>query len=319
LDPEGVPYYTQQYDTIHIDEKWFYVDKKTRRVYLTLNEAAPTRATKNINFLEKVMFLAAVARPWRCQPGVPEIPGIWYFDGKVGMYEMVNYGRAKKGNRRTGRVRGQVTIEPLTINSDAFERFMMTLLEDIAFICPREMLLHPDGRTLKKVFIQLDNATPHKVNPFNFRTKCTQVGIDCCLTYQPSQSPDMNICDLSFFPSIQSLYFKTVGLKTIKDIIAAVKRSWNEYDCNRINKAFLSLFMNYNMVLQCEGDNKYKVPHMQKDLLERAGLLPTKIAVIEPIPDNAFLDYMDEEAEVLLDIDNRFDLFHDFELDIDLD
>jgi hypothetical protein len=264
------------------------------------------------------MFLAAVARPWRCQPGVPEIPGIWYFNGKVGMYEMVKYGTARKGNRRTGRVRGQVTIEPLTINSDVFQEFLMKLLEDIVLRCPYEMLYEPDGRNTKKVYIQLDNATPHKVNNIDFRNKCNMLGIDCRLIFQPSQSPDMNICDLSFFPSIQSLYFKTVGLKTIKNIIDAVKLSWEAYDCNKLNKAFLSLFMNYNMVLQYDGDNKYKVPHMRKDAIERAGLLSTKIAVIEPIPDNAFLEYINDDGE-LFDIDDRFDLFHDFELDIDLD
>jgi len=50
-------------DRIHIDEKWFYVDKVTRHFYLSENEGTPYKTTQHKSHLEKVMFLCAVARP----------------------------------------------------------------------------------------------------------------------------------------------------------------------------------------------------------------------------------------------------------------
>ena len=51
------------YDFIHIDEKWFYLTKKTQRVYLAHKEKVPYKAAKSSKFIPKAMFLGAVARP----------------------------------------------------------------------------------------------------------------------------------------------------------------------------------------------------------------------------------------------------------------
>jgi len=51
------------YDYVHIDKKCFYLTKKSRRFYLGKDEL-PVRKTKGKRFVTKVMFLAAVARPW---------------------------------------------------------------------------------------------------------------------------------------------------------------------------------------------------------------------------------------------------------------
>ena len=57
------PIYKAMYDFIHIDEKWFYLTKKTQRVYLVHKEKISYRATKSSKFIPKAMFLGAVARP----------------------------------------------------------------------------------------------------------------------------------------------------------------------------------------------------------------------------------------------------------------
>jgi hypothetical protein len=51
-----------------------------------------------------------------------------------------------------------------------------------------------------------------------------------------------------------------------------------------LNRAFLSLLMNYNLVLQHEGSNLYKLPHMGKEKLEKRGELPFSIKVWEQEP-----------------------------------
>ncbi|GMF35425.1 unnamed protein product [Phytophthora fragariaefolia] len=48
---------------VHVDEKWFNHDKKTRQFYLVKGEEAPQRRRHSARHTEKTMFLAAIARP----------------------------------------------------------------------------------------------------------------------------------------------------------------------------------------------------------------------------------------------------------------
>jgi hypothetical protein len=135
------------------------------------------------------------------------------------------------------------------------------------------------------------------------------------LYFQPSQSPDCNICDLSFFPAIQSRYFKIENIKNIKDIIEAVKLSFHQYEVNKLNRAFLSLMMNYNCILEFNGDNNYKMPHMKKAILERKGILPDSILVYRNYDDDESSDDDDSNDD---DNDNdvkSFDSDHSVGID----
>ena len=65
LDGGSIPHepvFSKMHDVIHVDEKWFYLTKKSEKYYLLPNENDPLRVCKNKNFIEKVMFLAAIAR-----------------------------------------------------------------------------------------------------------------------------------------------------------------------------------------------------------------------------------------------------------------
>ncbi|CAM9598452.1 unnamed protein product [Discosporangium mesarthrocarpum] len=66
-------------DWDHVDEKWFYVMKDGRGIYLHSKEDAPKPPrAQNKRFFTKVMFLAAVARPRMISDGV-------WLDGKIGI------------------------------------------------------------------------------------------------------------------------------------------------------------------------------------------------------------------------------------------
>jgi hypothetical protein len=63
--------------------------------------------------------------------------------------------------------------------------------------------------------------------------------------------------------------------------------------------------MNFNCVLDNNGSNKYRTPHMRKEFLERRGILPTTIAannMAANVPDldelildnNGMVDLIDE-------------------------
>jgi hypothetical protein len=292
IDVDNPDVYDHQYNVVHVDEKWFYVSKPRRKTYITVNEEAPIESVRNKNFIEKVMFLAAVMRPQRQRRGIQnEDPDDWFFKGKIGVYPMVTYRHALRDSQY--RPAGTLLVDNLKITRRVYENFLVDkVLPDIR----RKVPLHIQRGT---IYIQQDNATPHRINMERFNEKCATLGlVDCRIMFQPSQSPDFNICDLSFFPSIQSIYQTIPGVKDSLTCINAVNRAFESYDPNLLNRAFLSLFMNYNMTKKFNGSNKYPVPHMGKERLEREGLLPTTIPVwnlIDEVPDEILLDNMSDD------------------------
>jgi hypothetical protein len=269
-------HFVSNFNRIHINEKWFYEMQDKERCYLADDEEPPHNTSRHKSHYNKVMFLAAVARPWRTNRlliagytgEVAQEKGDkgWYFNGKIGLYPIVEQGYAKRSSylRRAG--------EPVTISvsmkRDVYKDFIFNkLLPDIAVNCPFQM-------RRQTIYIQHDNAPPHKLNEEEVKERCRELGIDCEFYFQPAQSPDLNICDLSFFPAIQSLFHKIEQEKTLPAIIKAVDVAFNNYDPNNLNRAFISLQMNYNEVLKHGGCNLYKMPHMSKAKLEKRGCLP---------------------------------------------
>ena len=57
------PRFKELYDFVFIDEKWFYLHKKSERYYLLPEEDEPHRTCKNKNYIPRLMFLCVVARP----------------------------------------------------------------------------------------------------------------------------------------------------------------------------------------------------------------------------------------------------------------
>ncbi|CAM9573980.1 unnamed protein product [Discosporangium mesarthrocarpum] len=66
------------YNWVHVDEKWFYVLKDGRGIYLRPEDEAPkSPRAQNKGFITKVTFLSALARPRMISDGV-------WFDSKIG-------------------------------------------------------------------------------------------------------------------------------------------------------------------------------------------------------------------------------------------
>lgn len=66
LDPSSIPHdpmFQGLFDYVFIDEKWFYITRKTERYYIVAGEEQPTRTCKNKNYIPNIMILTAVARP----------------------------------------------------------------------------------------------------------------------------------------------------------------------------------------------------------------------------------------------------------------
>lgn len=115
------PTFVDMYNVVHIDEKWFYMTKKLETYYLLPDEEDPLRTCKSKNFIGKVMFLAAIARP-RFDAEGNEI-----FSGKIGIFPFVTKEAAKRSS--ANRIAG--TLETKVIDSVGKNISMSFLIEKV--------------------------------------------------------------------------------------------------------------------------------------------------------------------------------------------
>ncbi len=106
---------TCQYDncmqSVHIDEKWFFISEEVLRLYIALGEVVPTRSrVQNKEHMINVMFLVAVARP-RYDP-----EGECTFDGKIGMFLIVERVATKRTSKN--REKGTIETKVLPVNNN---------------------------------------------------------------------------------------------------------------------------------------------------------------------------------------------------------
>ena len=206
--------YKGMFDFIHIDEKWFYLTKKTQRVSLAHKEKISYRAAKSSKFIPKAMFLGAVARP-RWSPH-----GQCNFDGKIGIFPFVNRVAAVRDSKN--RPRRSIEIKPTeSITQEVYRNMLIqNLIPTILRKWPNE------GPSI--IFIQQDNARVHITNedPI-WKHHNKQGGLTFILTQQSPNSPDCIILDLGFFRSIQSLMHKKMP-KNMTELISAIDDAYVE-------------------------------------------------------------------------------------------
>ncbi|XP_057517823.1 uncharacterized protein LOC130798740 [Amaranthus tricolor] len=259
------PMYKGMYDFIHIDEKWFYLTKKTQRVYLAHKENIPYRAGKSSKFIPKAMFLGAVARPRWNQYGQCT------FDGKIGIFPFISRVAAQRNS--INRPRGSIEIKPTDSVTQEIYRSML-----IEQLIPAILRKWPsDAPSI--IFIQQDNARVHITNddPI-WQQNNRQGGLTFILTQQPSNSPDCNILDLGFFRSIQSLMHKKMP-KNMNELIKAVEDPFEELHPKTLTNVWISLQHNLNEILKVKGSNDYVQPHLGKKVQEDNGRLRIQVRV----------------------------------------
>ncbi|KAI5406026.1 hypothetical protein KIW84_052690 [Lathyrus oleraceus] len=130
----------------------------------------------------------------------------------------------------------------------------------------------------KKIFIQQDNARSHisKDDP-DFCRAASESEFDIQLTCQPPNSPDLNVLDLGFFNAIQSLQQKE-PVKSIDELVSAVQKAFDEFSTVQSNKIFSTLQSCMIEIMKINGSNKYKIPHMKKDMLYKQGGIPVQMS-----------------------------------------
>ncbi len=276
--PNGM--YHTMYDRLHLDEKWFFLTRVTERYYLAGDEPQPHRVIGHKSHIPKCMHLAANGRPqWDAQRGQ-------WFDGKIGLWPIAEQIPAQRSSRN--RPRGTLEWKSISLTKVVYGDFLFDR------VIPSILRSWPRGGN-RRVQIQHDNATPH-LTAVEFQTRWLAVqdnlqnihggGLhwDLSLYCQPANSPDMNVNDLCFFASIQSLQYHN-PTNNLDEMIERLAVIYAAYPRSKLNNSFLTLQSCMNEVIECNGGCDYKIQHMNKTRLARLGLLPQSILVTDAAMD----------------------------------
>ncbi|CAM9632772.1 unnamed protein product [Discosporangium mesarthrocarpum] len=236
------------YDWVQVDEKWFYVMKDGKGIYLYPEEDAPRPPkVQNKRFIIKVMFLAAVARARMISDGV-------WFDRKIGIWPIADTVAAMRSSKN--RKKGTMMLKPATVNAERYKELMIDkVIPAIKARVPR-----PPGHT---IFVQQDGAKPHTGEGVMeaIRAKAEDRII---LETQPADSPDLNVNDLGFFHSIQQLK-EDVEVSSPEDLVEATMEAFDIYPRETLERVWQGLFAVLGEVLGSKGGNNYKLPHLGKE------------------------------------------------------
>lgn len=252
---------------VHLDEKWFYLAKEKQRFYLAEHEEDPHTTVKNKNYIVKVMFLVAVARPrWD-----PRQHKVW--DGKIGLWPFAIYEPAERSSKN--RPAGTLELKTYAVTRDIYRQCLCRS------VIPCIKALWPSG---KRVILQHDNAKPHvAADDPAVLAACAEGGWRMRLQPQPANSPDFNALDLGFFSSIQSLQHKKKA-KTIEDLVNNVDEAFKQLHYSALDRVFVSLQSVLMASMDVDGSNKYAIPHLSKaTLTDSRGLLPQSLACSDRI------------------------------------
>lgn len=219
------------------------------------------RTTQSKHFIEKVMFLAAVARPrFDAEKNIT-------FDGKIGIFPFVTEKPAERSSVNRPKGTMETKVLPMVTKEVSRDYLVNKVLPAIKEKWPEEDRGRP-------IIIQQDNAKTHiSVHDPEFVAAATSEGFDIRLTCQPPNSPDTNILDLGLFAALQSLFQKS-SPRSLKDIVTKVVQAWDEYPVVRSNRVFLTHQTCMREIMRLKGEHKYKIPHIGKQAMERLGALP---------------------------------------------
>ena len=157
-----------------------------------------------------------------------------------------------------------------------------------------------------RIRLQQDGAKSHILQGnVEFKEAVDEIGLNLTMFTQSPNSPDTNILDLGFFRAIQS--FNDDCPANEEELIKSVEKAYGEYPYHKLNRVWLTLQSCLSMIIENDGGNGYKIPHMGKESLDRRGLLPGVLRVTPPA--TAWLNpMMDDDSS--LDADDLDDEAH---------
>ncbi|CAM9567085.1 unnamed protein product, partial [Discosporangium mesarthrocarpum] len=137
---------------------------------------------------------------------------------------------------------------PVAVDGKNHKKIMID--EVIPAIKPK--MPRPPGHT---DFVQQDGAKPHTKKGVMEAIQA-EAGNSIILETQPSNSPNLNVNDLSFSHSTQQLK-EDVGVTTTEGLVEATLEAFHNYPRETLECIWHSLFAVYGEILRSKGDNRY--------------------------------------------------------------
>ena len=235
-------------DLIHIDEKWFYLTKDGQRFIIAADKEEPYRHVQHKSFLMKIMFLCAVARP-----RYDTNKNAW-FDRKIGIWPIGKWEPAKWSLMK--HAIGTPVWKNQCITWDVYCEYLIQKF----LLAVKERWPACNGR----IRLQQDGAKSHILEDnVEFKEAVDEIGLNLTVFTQSPNSPDTNILDLGFFRAIQS--FNDDCPANEEEWIKLVEKAYSEYPMCKLNHVWFTLQSCLNMIIENDGGNDYKIPHMGKN------------------------------------------------------
>ena len=228
------------------------------------NKVPIQQTVRNKLHIPKIMFMCAVARPCHDHHNNRD------WDGLIGIWPYVRWQAAIRNS--VNRPRGTMEMKAINSVTAAHHRAMM-----IDNVIPAIKQKWPTRR--QTIRIQQDNCRVHTaVVDRQILAAANVDGWNMELRRQPPRSPDLNVLDLGFFNSIQSIQH-THAPHNLPELVQAVQRSFTggQRDGTTLNKVWLSWQSVMIDVLRTDGMNDSPLRHMGKDSMLRRGALPAAI------------------------------------------
>lgn len=164
--------------------------------------------------------------------------------------------------------------KPLSVDANVYEDYMIHKV----FPAIRAKMGHAPGKCIR---VQQDGARPHTAGGLVGRLEAAGSinGFTISIETQPAQSPDLNLCDLSIFASLQARQ-RQHWTASIDGLIETVLQVWEEYDWQTVERCWMTLCSVYTLILEHQGNNSFKLPH--------SGV--RKLQYDDKMPDNAPVD-----------------------------
>jgi hypothetical protein len=283
---EATGFYKEMYDRIHVDEKWFYCTSLKRTTILAEGEPVPKgHTTRHKCHIPKLMYICAIARPRYIIS-----TGEWW-DGKIGLWPFGEQVAAKRSSRN--RPAGTLEWKAINVDKESYKRMLIdNVLPAIAQRWPNDRTRQARRQRIpnRKIRIQQDNAPAHcniSTDPEIVEAMQQHGLLDLSMYEQPPNSPDLNVLDLGLWNSMDRQKNMISATRCLDELHAAVMEAYERLTRRSVNNAFLTLQSVMNELIRENGCNQFKIPHMNKDRLEKLGLLPASIRAEEWAP--AFL------------------------------
>ena len=241
----------------------------------------------NCNLLKrhtpKILVSVVLSRPEKKK-------GVGFYGGKVALLRCTKTVQAKKKSKNYKR--GQIYKKDSTLNSSMYKTQLTrnifpqikkdssVLDKSVRFAtqpklkCPSYSL--PDGCKWADVYLQLDNAPPHCKRNKKLFAQITKAagrntlhgnyyGPKVRLSFQPPDSPDLNVLDLGFFEKFWTktnrILRKNHKMASLDEIWEAAKSAWDSITSLEIEILFQTWRARMRQVIECEGRNDMDIPH----------------------------------------------------------